>query len=66
MKPLRKVVIPVAGLGSRFLPATKAPRREEKLQGLPFYLCEYGEHVMHLHSGCQLWQVCELYRMREL
>lgn len=28
MKPLRKVVIPVAGLGSRFLPATKAVPKE--------------------------------------
>jgi UTP--glucose-1-phosphate uridylyltransferase len=28
MKPLRKVVIPVAGLGSRFLPATKAIPKE--------------------------------------
>ncbi|MBF0218539.1 MAG: UTP--glucose-1-phosphate uridylyltransferase GalU [Gammaproteobacteria bacterium] len=28
MKPLRKVVLPVAGLGSRFLPATKAIPKE--------------------------------------
>ncbi|WP_244923144.1 sugar phosphate nucleotidyltransferase, partial [Stakelama pacifica] len=28
MKPLRKAVLPVAGLGTRFLPATKAIPKE--------------------------------------
>ena len=28
MKPVRKVVFPVAGLGTRFLPATKAMPKE--------------------------------------
>jgi UTP--glucose-1-phosphate uridylyltransferase len=28
MKPLRKAVLPVAGLGTRFLPATKAMAKE--------------------------------------
>ena len=28
MKPLRKAVLPVAGLGTRFLPATKAQPKE--------------------------------------
>jgi UTP-glucose-1-phosphate uridylyltransferase len=28
MKPVRKVVIPVAGFGTRFLPATKAMPKE--------------------------------------
>ena len=33
MKPIRKAVFPVAGLGTRFLPATKA-RHTEMLTGV--------------------------------
>lgn len=36
MKPVRKVVFPVNGLGTRFLPATKAMPKE---MGSPWSTC---------------------------
>ena len=51
MKPVRKAVFPAAGLGTRFLPATKA-QPKEMLPIVDKPIIQYGVEEA-LHSGIQ-------------